>query len=361
MRLTLFLFTSALFAAAPLRACSVPVFRYALEHWPADPYEAVVVHRGPLSPAQEAAVRDLGADGLAGRLHANVSARTVDLDREPAPDFSAAALPWLVVKVPRTVQSGATVWAGPLTEANVQRLLDSPARAEVVERLGAGQSAVWVLIESGDRARDSAATQLLEAQLAELSATLALPQLEASDIANGLVSVAQEDLRLEFSVMRLTRDDPAEQPFLQMLLGTERDLANAREPIAIPIFGRGRALYAFVGAGLQRETIGQAARFLIGKCSCQVKEQNPGADLLLAADWEALVKAHTVAAPDLPTLAELARSAPETVTFGGEGKGTIATEQQAEAMSARNVYLVIAIVGALLAAASLLGLLGRGR
>src|SRR5512136_1886912 len=27
-------------------ACSVPVFRYALERWPASPYEAVVFHRG---------------------------------------------------------------------------------------------------------------------------------------------------------------------------------------------------------------------------------------------------------------------------------------------------------------------------
>jgi hypothetical protein len=29
------------------------------------------------------------------------------------------------------------------------------------------------------------------------------------------------------------------------------------------------------------------SRYLSGPCSCQVKEQNPGFDLLLAVDWEA--------------------------------------------------------------------------
>src|SRR4051812_3921272 len=42
--------------ATPVRACNVPVFRYALEHWPADPYEVIVFHRGLLSPEDQAAV-----------------------------------------------------------------------------------------------------------------------------------------------------------------------------------------------------------------------------------------------------------------------------------------------------------------
>jgi hypothetical protein len=35
-----------------LWACSVPVFRYALEKWPADAYLTTVFHRGPLTAAQ---------------------------------------------------------------------------------------------------------------------------------------------------------------------------------------------------------------------------------------------------------------------------------------------------------------------
>ena len=52
----------------------------------------------------------------------------------------------------------------------------------------------------------------------------------------------------------------------------------------IPVFGQGRALYALVGDGIKHETIDRAATFLIGKCSCEVREQNPGFDLLLASE-----------------------------------------------------------------------------
>jgi hypothetical protein len=46
-----------------------------------------------------------------------------------------------------------------------------------------------------------------------------------------------------------------------------------------------------------------------------VKELNPGADLLFAANWDALVKEKGAAAPDLPTLAEIANAAPVTVSI----------------------------------------------
>ena len=39
-----------LLACAAASACSTPVCRYALENWPPDPYEAVVLNPGPHSP-----------------------------------------------------------------------------------------------------------------------------------------------------------------------------------------------------------------------------------------------------------------------------------------------------------------------
>jgi hypothetical protein len=128
-----------------------------------------------------------------------------------------------------------------------------------------------------------------------------------------------------------------------MLLSTEPDLAAVREPIVFPIFGRGRALYALVGKGIRAETIEQAATFLIGKCSCQVKEQNPGTDLLLTADWKALAKASPLLERELPNLAHLAQAAaPVTVT----------TQPQAVSVSKKGLsprivlLLIIAVLGA---------------
>ncbi|MEO6786662.1 MAG: hypothetical protein ABI318_11060 [Chthoniobacteraceae bacterium] len=308
--------------AIPAHACSVPVFRYALEHWDAAPFRAFVFHRGPLSDAQQAGVRELGKDGLAGKLHANISVRTVDLDQNPPPELlelwqqaHTGTLPLLVAQFPESNRATASFWSGPLTTESAAQLLDSPARGEIVRRLGEGQSAVWLLLESGDAAKDSAATALLDARLQHLASILQLPKLDAQDIANGLVSTGQEGMRLEFSTLRIPRDDPREQPFIRMMLGSEADLADAKGPIVIPVFGQGRALYALVGGGIKQETIDKAATFLIGKCSCEVKEQNPGFDLLLAADWRALIAAQNAGIPDLPTIAELTKSAPVTVTI----------------------------------------------
>jgi hypothetical protein len=59
--------------------------------------------------------------------------------------------------------------------------------------------------------------------------------------------------------------------------------------MVFPVFGRGRALFPLVGAGITPKNIRDAAEFLAGPCSCEVKEQNPGFDLLLKADWRDLL------------------------------------------------------------------------
>jgi hypothetical protein len=41
-----------------------------------------------------------------------------------------------------------------------------------------------------------------------------------------------------------------------------------------------------VGKGIFEDTIALASRFVVGPCSCQVKDQNPGFDLLMNVDWD---------------------------------------------------------------------------
>ena len=145
-----------------------------------------------------------------------------------------------------------------------------------------------------------------------------------------------------------------------MLLGTERALKDAKEPLVIPIFGRGRALYALGGAGLKAETIAQAARFLIGKCSSEEKELNPGADLLIAADWDELLKFYSASA-NAPPPAELTPPAAPTVTFDGT-KPTVASGPKVPRPSgARAFWMIVTIIGAGLSAVSLPFFLGRRR
>lgn len=305
-------------------ACSVPVFRYALEKWPPDSYQAKLFHRGPLSPTQQALALDLSREGLAGRLHANVSVETVDLAQNPSADalelwqqVGTETLPWLAVRYPAAARRPDHFVSGPLTEATIHQLLGSTARKEIVRRLAQGDSAVWVLLEIGDAKRDEETAKLVETRLAYLASVLKLPAIEAQDIAAGLVSVPEGGLKLAFSMVRVSRNDPAEATFVKMLLGTEADLPELKEPLLFPVFGQGRALYALAGKGIRHETLDEAAAFLIGKCSCQVKELNPGVDLLLAADWGRLLKAQLGVDRGLPAPPVLAELAPETVIITG--------------------------------------------
>ena len=306
----------------------MPVFRYALEKWAADDYQAIVFHRGPLTAAQQALMQPLEGEGLPGQLPANVSLQTVDLAQNPDPALLAEwqklgsdTLPALILKYPQKSRLSDQLFAGPLTAAAVQQVLDSPARREIIRRIAQGQSVVWVLLETGDATRDEAAAKLAAQRLDYLTTVLKLPTIEAQDIASGLVSVPKDGLKLAFSVLRMNRKDAAESVFARMLLHSEPDLRDLQEPMLFPVFGRGRALYALAGKGINHETLDEAATFLTGKCSCEVKELNPGVDLLLTADWDGLIKAQSdgdrAAMLQQQATAAAAAAAPETVTITG--------------------------------------------
>jgi hypothetical protein len=278
-------------------ACNVPVFRFALERWRADPYRIVVFQRGPLSDADREVLRPL--EEQQGRLPANVDVRTVDvdgLDKSGSPEAAAdreflshlrnPQFPCVAVQYPAHLQIAAPLWLGPLEREALLRVINSPARKELVHRLAAGETAVWILLETGDAAKDDPAAEFLAAELKRLEQTLELPTLTASP-DDALAT--QLPLEIKFSLLRVRRDASEEKMLIAMLLGSEPDLAEMTEPMVFPAFGRGRALLPLVGAGVTAKNIHEAAEFLAGACSCEIKGQNPGFDLLLAADWEMLL------------------------------------------------------------------------
>jgi len=304
-----------LIAGSVAWACSVPVFRYALEHWTSDPFQAVIFHRGHISETERDLIHRLGTGG-------NIRAEVVDVSSSPSPAMAepwkqagSPAGPWLVIKAPRSLPHSTPLWSSPLNEDAIKVVLDSPARTEIARRIGDGESAVWILLESGNKAKDDEAAKLLNERLAYLSTVLALPKLDDQDIKNGLVSVPDEGLKLAFSTLRISRGDPSEKFFIPLLLATEKDLKAQDSPIVFPVFGQARVLYALVGKGINHNTIDDAASFLIGSCSCQVKEQNPGADLLMSVDWKKILKDQSLGAQDLPKVSDIVSAMPEAVTI----------------------------------------------
>lgn len=276
-------------------ACNVPVFRFALERWRADPYRAVLFHRGPLSDEQRDQIRELEEQQDTSQL--NLELRLVDAEEldETAEESAAdaallaahdgAKLPLLVVQFPAHLNIAKPVWGGSLDRQSIARLTDSPVRQELIRRLAAGQTAVWLLLESGNASDDDAAAALLEEELVSLEKDLKLPELTTAPEDNLLADLP---LTVDFSLLRVLRSD-AEQALVAMLVGCEPDLAGRSDPMVFPVFGRGRALWPLIGAGITARNVHDSAEFLVGPCSCEVKELNPGFDLLLSADWDTLL------------------------------------------------------------------------
>lgn len=313
-RILLTVFVAASTSCSTSQACSVPVFRYALENWQADPYVVTVFHRGPLTGEEQELLSILRPVNEDGYPAANVFVRTVDLSEQLGEATQSVwdqhqtdALPHVVVQVPGKFGAPASdVWSGPLDRENMTALIASPVRETVEKRLLEGTSVVWLFLESGDEDRDDAAFDLLTEELDRLEASLQLPEIDPADFAE--LSVAPEALKLEFNVLRVSRDDPAERMLVEMLLSVESDLRDEQfvnQPMAFPVFGRGRALYALLGNGIQPATIEDASRFLVGACQCTVKAQNPGVDLLMPVDWDRYVEPAFAMETSLPPLSGL--------------------------------------------------------
>lgn len=291
----LFICIGGLLAVSVAFACNVPVFRYALERWPADLYEVVVLHESDFDADQAAMVSELVAQSRKSDGTANFNLRSIpvkqiqdDLLREVWAEHGGDGEPVLVLLYPRNAQEvpDRLVTATALTKEAVTRLIDSPAREKLVNEVLSGESAVWIFLPSGDQEKDENALERLKLQVAKSEKELELPPQDEIEEDEFFRIENPIELRLGFSIVELDRNDPAEQFLLAMLLGSEADLESLTEPMAFPVLGRGRVLYALVGKGIFPDTINSASRFMVGPCSCQVKEQNPGFDLLLSVAWD---------------------------------------------------------------------------
>ena len=303
----IFAFCTLIFAF-PAYPCSTPVFRYAMERWMADYYDGVLIHKDEIPDDHPAAVLFQGEEAE----FLNVRLSKIDLndedswkhlavkpeDSNSAPEVLTAVsvlksrlgveipekLPALVLWYPWQKGRAVPFWTGEFTPSTIKTLIQSPKRQELAQRLTDGQTAVWIFVQSGNAEKDKAALQLLNQELE--SATQQLKEMAAEYPAEpGMPS-----FEYKFSTLTVSRSDPNEQMLLAMLLSSEPDLDEyAAEPIVFPVFGRGRALFALVGEGINSDNLREAIAFITGPCGCEIKMMNPGVDLLMSVNWDASV------------------------------------------------------------------------
>lgn len=328
------LFTLVFGAASNAVACSVPVFRYALERWPSDPYDVLLLHDGPLSEELSALIETLKTEALENAFDANIWLTDLDVSTEEGAEQAKDILGEIPVEMPRIAvtapntpsggeSAGSVIWGAPFDANALRKVLESPVRRELGKRILEGDSAVWLLLESGDTKADDAAAKMIEDMLEEAEKQLQLPDIAPQDMRYLSVGEGVPELKLQFSMMRLSRDDAEEEFLLETLLHSEGDLKDFDQPIVFPIYGRGRALYALVGPGINEDNIAEACMFLTGACSCEVKDLNPGTDLLMSVNWDALMGGRLA----------LNEALPELTGFAGFGaiEATAAVEPAPEA------------------------------
>jgi hypothetical protein len=327
---------SVQFAAREAGSCSAPVFRYALERWKPDPYKGIYIHRGVLTDKDQVMLGQLEkAASFDSDFPLNLQVRDVDIEtfseerltgilKGPIPP----KLPALAIWYPEQMGKAAPLWMLEPTDAVLRALINSPKRKQLTEGLITGDSIAWVFVPSGNSIKDEKARTLIRKQSdLALSSLVKMPFFIMS-------GSKQVKLTYGFPILTISRTDPEERFFLDMLLNSESDLHEYKdEPMVFPVFGRGRMLGCLFGEYITEKNIQDVVSFLAASCSCDVKAMNPGTDLLLAALWDRVVMAGLLVEDDTP-LPELTGVMPETPVAAAKTiavSGTTETEAAAAA------------------------------
>lgn len=304
-------------------ACDTPVYRYAMYRWTPTPYEVYYFHEdffqeekyNEKDTASHKAIERLSADPerpanivlVPVNLFADKELRGVPPDvRKMWQKQENKSLPRYLLVSPQ----GAHVYSGALTSDEIASLATSAARQRIADLLADGRSGTFVLLTGKDKSANESAEKMLNALAADVAAgkvdLYSSPQPGSGSPAVGSEEgpdssspqnegdIDKEDTEKsapsrQIGVVTLDRDDPKERWLSEMLLAVEPDLKDKDfedQPMVFVVYGRARALPPYIGKGITRNNMLEVLDFITGACSCTVKEQNPGVDLLTRYDWE---------------------------------------------------------------------------
>lgn len=141
-------------------------------------------------------------------------------------------------------------------------LTSSPLREKIVREIMSGKLCVMLFLKTGNSEKDEGRLQVLKRTIESSPFNKIIP------------------------VVELNRNDTNENHFASLLLSVESDLRSINEPMLFGIFGKFRALEPLVSKGITEENINLMIRFLTSDCSCLIKDDLPGIDILCRNNWE---------------------------------------------------------------------------
>ncbi|MFC2116500.1 hypothetical protein ACFLTU_08485 [Bacteroidota bacterium] len=149
--------------------------------------------------------------------------------------------------------------------------------------------------ETVDELRDLCSSPLREKIAAELMAgkLCVMLYLKTDNIekdAKGLKTlhkaIGSSPFGKIITVFELSRNSSDESHFASLLLNVEDDLKGIQEPMVFGIFGRFKALEPLLGKGISEENINLMIDYFKAECSCLIKDDLPGTDILFTNKWD---------------------------------------------------------------------------
>ncbi len=286
--------------AGSARACSTPVNRYALYRWQRYPYRVYYAYRGTPDAADRAFNEKAISLTEDPKATSNFEYIAVNLDdsqqTDELPPMVSAALEAAQSELPRhfvVSPTGALVASGRLAADELAALVDSPARGRLASLIESGKDGVLILLEGKDAKENRRALKEVEEAIRRVG------QEESAEDSVGSIQVEQIDLgnpagdapgsdTLGVGKLVVSASDPKEKWLVQFLRSVEElEPEDEGRPMVYAAYGRGRVMPPYIGAGIVADNLLDVVSFINGPCSCQVKDQNPGVDLLTSFDWNA--------------------------------------------------------------------------
>jgi hypothetical protein len=148
------------------------------------------------------------------------------------------------------------------TVDELKGLISSPLREKINAELMAGKLCVMLYLKTDNSEKDEKGLKTLHD------------------------AIASSPFREIITVVELNRNSRDEPHLASMLLNVEDDLRYIQEPMLFGIFGRLKALEPLLGKGITEENIHLMIDYFKAECSCLIKDDLPGTDMLFLDRWD---------------------------------------------------------------------------
>lgn len=225
-------------------ACTTKVSEWVLLNAPPDQYTLVYFHNNP----PEETVRIQNASIGSEIKQANIQFRSAEKKDAEQPYYA--------------LYYGSRLFARYNDYKDLKGLVSSPLREKIANEIMAGKLCVLLYLTTDNKVKDDKGLEIIQKAL-------------GSSPFKDIITVAG-----------LSRNNIEEAHFVSMLLNVEDDLKRIPEPMLFGIFGRFKALEPLLGKGITEENINLMIDFLTADCSCLIKDNLPGTDILFTGNWE---------------------------------------------------------------------------